>query len=63
MHFDAVFNVQKTQTVTASHGTWISLFTRETMLTRQCKNYPKFMVRPGGGAVAQSPLHPEYATV
>ena len=37
MHFDAVFNRQKTRTVTRSHGTRILRFNRETKLTKTVK--------------------------
>jgi len=56
VHFDTVFNRQKTRTVTRSLGT------RETKLEKQCsaKITRKPTVRPRG-VVALSP--PEYATV
>ena len=47
MHFDAIFNRQKTRTVTRSLETRILRFNREKKLTKQCKNYPpKITVRP-----------------
>jgi len=55
VHFDAVFNRQKTRTVTRSLETRILLFNRETKLTKTVQKLSKkFMVRPKG-AGAQSP--------
>jgi len=49
--FDAVCNRQKTpQTVTRSLGTRILRFSRETKLTKQCKNYPKIHNQSKGGS-------------
>jgi len=63
VHFDAVFNGQKTRTVshTALHGARILRFSRETKLAKECKNYPK--IHGQTKEVAQSPPPPEYATV
>ena len=62
MHFTAVFNRQKTRTVTRSLRTRILRFHRETKLTKkQCKNdFKNSPSDQGGGAVA--PSTPEYAT-
>ena len=58
--FDAVFNRQKTRTVTRSLGTRILLFNRETKLTKTVQKLSqKIMIRPSA-AISQSP--PEYAT-
>ena len=40
MHFDAVFNGQKTRIVPGSLGTRILRFNRQTKLTKTCKKYP-----------------------
>jgi len=60
--FDAVFNRQKTRTVTRSLGTRILRFDRETKLTKQCKKYAKIRRQTKGGSrtIARplnTPLH------
>ena len=41
MHFDAIFNRQKTREVTISFETRILRFNLETKLTKTVQNYPK----------------------
>ena len=56
MHVDAVWNRQKTPTVTTSLGTRILRFNRETKRTKQCKNSPKIHGQTKEGeAVAPPP--------
>ena len=59
MHFDAVFNRQKTRTVTRSLETHILWLNRKMKFTKQFKNYPKVhsQTREDGHTIA-----PEYAT-
>jgi len=69
VHFDAVFNRQKTRIVTRSLGTRILRFNRQTNVTKTVKIIQKFTVRRkgaeggggGGSTIARPPL-PEYAT-
>ena len=66
MHFDAVFNRQKTRIVTRSLGTRILRFNRQTNVTKTVKIIQKFTVRrkgaEGGGSTIARPPLPEYAT-
>jgi len=60
VHFPAVFNWQKTRTVTESIGTRILRFNRETKLTKSAKIIQKFTVRlgeGGGGRTIAPPLN------
>ena len=61
VHFDAVFNIQKTRTVTRSFGTWIlrGLIAKGTLQT-QCKLSKNSWSDQSGGRSHQRP--PEYAT-
>ena len=61
MLFDAVFNRQKTRTITKNLGTRILRFNRETKLTKTVQKLSKIHSQTGG-AVAPSPPPPEYAT-
>ena len=63
VHFDPVYNRQKTRTVTRSLGTRILRFNREVKLTKTVQKLSKnSRSDQRGGADAQSPPH-EYATV
>ena len=55
VHFNPVFNRQKTRTVTRKVGTPILRFNRETKLTKTVKNYPPKKSWQTKGAVTPAP--------